>query len=136
MNTYHRFELAFDGDPQYIGFMQGLEDVGLPINIESRLHQPFDDNLKSPIIRGYTQKPVEFWFTDLGLKTFWPAILDIAKEIEEYDWSLLYLSKIDDISTAIYRDSYQAAWHAPAEPRNANEYLEISVSDASLPLVG
>ena len=104
MNTYPRFELAFDGEPQGVGFMTGLEDVGLPTHIESQLHQPFDDKLESPIIRSMTHEPVEFWFTDLGLETFWPAIRDIARKIAKYDWSLLYIFEEKDALHILARE--------------------------------
>ena len=29
MSKFYRFELAFDGQPQGVGFLQGLEDTGL-----------------------------------------------------------------------------------------------------------
>lgn len=109
---FHRFELAFCDEPQNIGFMQGLEDVGLPIELESELHQPFDDELESPVIRSITHEQVEFWFTEAGYQKFLPHILKIAAAIAQHndDWCLLYGTMDADVSTAVYSDQYQAAW--------------------------
>ena len=46
---FYRFELAFDGEPQGVGFLQGAEDVGLDNKDLLSLLDPFE-KLPSPYL--------------------------------------------------------------------------------------
>lgn len=39
---FYRFELAFDGTPQGVGFLQGVDDIGLSNKKFTALMDPFD----------------------------------------------------------------------------------------------
>lgn len=105
-----RFELAYQGELRNLGFLQEIDEIGLPIHDEAELINLFD-SLACPVIR----KPASFWFTTLGLKTYGNAIWRVQKAIIPHGWSLVYA--IIDISTgdlknAIYEDPEQIAFHA------------------------
>ena len=36
-----RFELAFDGEPQDIGILRGLDDIGLPEGVSVNMEEDF-----------------------------------------------------------------------------------------------
>lgn len=105
---FYRFELAFDGEPQGVGFLQGAEDVGLDNKDLLSLLDPFE-KLPSP----YLDEPLGamFFFTEEGMDKFMPYINAFVKALEPHGWSLLgYVLYEGDYSTSIYHDAYQAAW--------------------------
>ena len=65
---FYRFELAFDGEPQGVGFLQGAEDVGLDNKDLLSLLDPFE-KLPSP----YLDEPLGamFFFTEEGMDRYW-----------------------------------------------------------------
>ena len=103
--TFIRFELGFDGEHQSIGFLQGIEDIRLPIKTEITLIEPFED-MPSPVLFG----SCEFWFTEEGLAHFADALTNISKVIKDYGWCLMYTKKEADPKSAMYLDDWQAAW--------------------------
>ena len=105
---YYRYELVFDGEPQNVGFLNGLMDVGLPISVESALYEPFEE-LESPTIHP-NGKTVEFWFSESGQTYFSEAIGAVASAIAPYGWELISREKEASDSDAVYRDKYQVAW--------------------------
>lgn len=109
--TFFRFELAFDGEPQDVGLLQGLEDVGLPTDVCGNLYEGFA-SLKSPDLET-DDGPVSFWFSGDGLEKYGESIDLIQKTIIEKGWSLIVSTmKMDasDMANAVYQDEYQAAW--------------------------
>lgn len=38
-----RFELAFDGEPQDIGILRGLDDIGLPEGVSVNIEEDFNE---------------------------------------------------------------------------------------------
>ena len=81
MSRLFRFELAFSGEPQGVGFLQGLDDVGLLGFIRDDLYSLFDT---LPIYE--LDEPVSFWFTEDGLRQYEDAINRIADEVSENGW--------------------------------------------------
>lgn len=60
-----RFELAFDGEPQDIGILRGLDDIGLPEGVSVNIEEDFNE-LPCPKF----SEAVSFWFTEFGVQTF------------------------------------------------------------------
>ena len=106
---FYRFELAFDGTPQGVGFLQGVDDIGLSNKKFTALMDPFDE-LPCPRLTDFESR-VLFFFTEEGLKKFAPAIDAISKAIGPRGWSLLGLV-LDECSFehSLYHDALQAAW--------------------------
>lgn len=111
MSKVYRFELAFEDEPQGVGVLQGLEDVGLSTRSERLLYEMFIP-LKCPELPDVCD-PVSFWFTRAGLVRFSAAIGMISDMIAKKSWSLL-VSKFDasefDLRHAVYKDDDQVAW--------------------------
>lgn len=102
---YYRFELGLKGENQGIGFLQGIDEIGLEIQTEIMLLDFFEE-LPCPTLHF----PCEFWFTSEGLKHFSEALSIVDKTIRECGWYLVYAQKKADPETAAYRDEWQAAW--------------------------
>ena len=83
----YRFELAFMGEMQNVGFLHGLNDIGLDAETERQMLAPFD---KLPRKFLGNSANVSFWFTVDGLHRYLPAIQMLEKEIEPDGWNLLY----------------------------------------------
>ena len=107
MSKFYRFELAFDGQPQGVGFLQGLEDTGLPKSTTDDIYHEFDllpaQTLEGPSLPA-------FFFTDTGLDRFGAALDRIISELDEINWQLLGYIMEDDLANAIYYDECQAAF--------------------------
>lgn len=115
MSKFYRFELAFDGQPQGVGFLQGLTDTGLPKSITDDIYHEFD-LLPAQILED-PGLPV-FFFTEAGLNRFGAALDRIISELGEINWQLLGYTMEDDPANAIYHDVWQAAFD--------REYLNTS----------
>lgn len=107
MSRLFRFELAFDGTPQGVGFLQGLANVGLWEVIEDGLYSLFET---LPVCELGVDEPVSFWFTEYGLDRYDDSINRIADEIAENNWQLIGTSIDDDMKNAIYKDEFQVAF--------------------------
>lgn len=108
---FYRFELAFDGEPQGVGFLQGLDDVGFTMAKKERLMQPFNEHLAIPDVESDDDSAVVFFFTEQGLMRFAKDLNRIIKAIEPRGWSLIATAmEEDDFSNALYSDECQAAW--------------------------
>ena len=119
----YRFELCFDGEPQEVGFLQGLDDIGLPIREETRLADLFE-SLPAPHLGG----PCSFWFTESGLEQYRSALDQVAMSIAEYNWSLMAASMpvtAELISSRLYEDQWQMAWKPECLTGNLFEFKEI-----------
>ena len=110
-NKMHRFELALDGQPMDVGFLNGIGEIGMPESQETALLELFNA-LPCP----HTLEvcgPCKFWFTDEGLERYITAVIAVMRTISEYNWQLLYgtfQENVHDKKRAVYRDSEQAAW--------------------------
>jgi len=115
LNIFYRFELAFDGQPQGVGFLQGLKDTGLPKPITDDIYHEFDflpaQMLEYPGL-------LVFFFTEAGLDRFGAVLDRIISELDEINWQLLCYTMEDDLANAVYCDAWQAAFD--------REYLNTS----------
>ena len=111
MSKVYRFELAFEDEPQGVGMLQGLEDVGLSTRSERLLYEMFVP-LKCPELPDLCD-PVSFWFTEKGLVKFSAAIGMISDLISKKSWSLL-VAQFDasdfEMRHTVYKDDDQVAW--------------------------
>ena len=101
----YRFELAFDGEPQGVGLLTGLDATGLPPGRSDRLVAMFDD-LALPEELG---TPVRFWFTQAGILRFADAVAEIMREIEPHGWTVLLSVMERKDAHELYADEYQVA---------------------------
>jgi len=120
MSRLYRFELAFDGEPQGVGFLQGLDDIGLWNVVTSNLYSLFDI-LPAPKL----DESVSFWFTEYGVAWFEDAINQVIDEIAENNWQLLGAVIDDDLQESIYHDEFQAAFHLEYIGSMSIEYVEV-----------
>lgn len=107
MGKLFRFELAFDGEPQGVGFLQGLDDVGLWSIVRDELYSLFDS---LPICELDEPDGVSFWFTEAGLRKYEGAINRVSNEITEEGWQLIGAVIDDSLEDVLYRDDFQAAF--------------------------
>lgn len=119
-----RFELAFDGEPQGVGFMQGTYDIGLPKLITSNLYSLFDELPYHEL--NYEEDTISFWFTEYGLDYFGEAINKVIKDIAEKNWQFVGAIMEDDLSCAIYKDEFQAAFPYGYVWGSHTEYVEVT----------
>ena len=124
MSRLFRFELAFSGEPQGVGFLQGLDDVGLLGFIRDDLYSLFDT---LPIYE--LDEPVSLWFTEDGLRQYEDAINRIADEVSENGWQLIGASIDDSMENVIYKDMFQAAFPLEYIKSKQIEYLNVNNVD-------
>ena len=124
MSRLFRFELAFSGEPQGVGFLQGLDDVGLLGFIRDDLYSLFD-----PLPIYELDEPVSFWFTEDGLRQYEDAINRIADEVSENGWQLIGASIDDSMENVIYKDMFQAAFPLEYIKSKQIEYLNVNNVD-------
>ena len=121
---YWRFQLAFDGEPQGVGFLTGIEDVGLPGDKEVDLLDEFQ-SLPCPTV----YCPCEFWFTAEGVHKYRTALQKMAEQISPYNWTLTYAmmdASVEDYNAAVYKDALQIAWDKKKVPNHDTvEYKEL-----------
>ena len=122
----YRLELAFMGVLQNVGFVHGLNDIGLDAETERQMLAPFD---KLPRKFLGSSANVSFWFTMDGLHRYLPAIQMLEKEIEPVGWNLLCatmdISK-NELTVAKYQDSEQIAFPKEFVRTQPIEFQEIS----------
>lgn len=124
MNKLFRFELAFSGEPQGVGFLQGLDDVGLLGFIRDDLYSLFDT---LPIHE--LDEPVSFWFTEDGLRQYKDAINRIEDEVSGNGWQLIGASIDDRMENVIYKDMFQVAFPLEYIQSKQIEYLNVNDVD-------
>lgn len=134
---FYRFTLAFDGEPQEVGFLQGLSEVGLPDEVLIALYKPFDTKLKVPVLTVFQDENCvrgEFWFTEAGVRLFAQDIENILQAISPYNWQILCGvldssvrgsedDAIDLMQDYLYQDEYQICW--PRQVLAPTEFHEI-----------
>ena len=104
----YRYELYCDEEYQEVGFLSGLEDIGLPIEKEEQLLRPFDENLVNPW-HPQMSHSVSF-FTRKGDETFRDAIRDLVSAYEDSMFEVKLVSvKLPAymLDKAIYKDEFQ-----------------------------
>lgn len=135
MERLFRFELAFDGKPQNVGFLEGLIDVGLPKKQEHAFYEAF---FSLPVPELEEEGIVSFWFTPKGLEKYKQTINGIIQAIAPYGWDLIGSSMESNTEDCIYQDDLQIAFWAGRLGISEDNYMILSnVEDilAQVPLV-
>lgn len=138
IETVYRFELAFQGEAQCIGVLQGLNDTPVPTSIKNDLYHRFDSLPVPPDLYTDDDSPVVFWFRKAGLSCFADAINLTIQQLEPYDWQVLAMPLRIDTEDSLYLDEYQVAFsYSDLSGFIQFNYKEISCvdSDKSSPLV-
>lgn len=126
--TLYRFELAFDGEPQKIGIMRGLDDIELPGGVAVNIEEDFNA-LPCPHI----SEDASFWFTEQGLQTFRFTLDYLAEHSRKVNWQLLYAKMPEaDTSAALYADELQVAFPAKLVENMRPQYKEFRTVDTML----
>lgn len=112
---YTRYELFYEGEPQNIGFMMGIEDVGIDEEEIEDLLKIFEDRLYLiPNMHTFERNSSHFpgcYFTELGLSTFMAPINRIIEAIKEKNnsWSVKTVVLENPLTDTIYfEDEFQA----------------------------
>lgn len=108
-----RFELFCNGEAQRVGFLQGLEDTGLPEDTQSALVYNFNKELKMPPRNIFKRKVgngkyIASYFTQEGLKKFNTEIKNVIKAINDdgiYTVGKIITNKEEHLT--LYEDEYQ-----------------------------
>lgn len=121
-----RFELAFDSEPQGIGVLRGLDDIGLPEGVSVNIEEDFNE-LPCPRL----SEAVSFWFTEFGVQTFLATLDYLVEQSRKLNWQVLY-AEIPKVcaSKALYADEFQVALPTEMVEELRPQYRELgSVSD-------
>lgn len=111
-----RYEMYFDGEPQHIGFLNGISDTGMPIKLEVKIMNGFE-SLHSPELSELNMPPgtyhpcaAKFYFTPEGIKKYKKQLLHAQRAIRSRPgWSMRQITcQLDDLVPA-YIDKYQIA---------------------------
>lgn len=121
-----RFELAFDGEPQDIGILRGLDDIGLSEGVSVNIEEDFNE-LPCPKL----SEAVSFWFTEFGVQTFQATLDYLVEQSMELNWQILYAELPGvSISKALYADQFQVALPLGMVEELCPQYRELrTVSD-------
>lgn len=113
--SLYRFELAFCGEEQGVGFLQGLDDTPLFDSMKGEFYHLFDSLPVPPILETPDDSAVMSWFTEKGLAQYAEALNSIIYELSAVDWQIIGM--VMDIDTdesyclrssdALYADEYQ-----------------------------
>lgn len=130
MEKLYRFELAFDGIPQGVGFLTGLDDVGLSYDEADIILDPFFDLPHPPPYQG-----VVYWFTQKGLKSFAHAINIAIEMVALKGWQLQAgVIEADVAANAVFADDYQAAFPRDSLPMDSIDFVEVLRAEDALEL--
>ena len=127
MEYFYRFELAFDGEPQGVGFLQGLDETGIPGQEVDGLYELFE---KLPAPRNCSG--TSFWFTRSGLSYFSGSINAVIAVLADYNWQLLSGMMEDDLVNSVYHDEYQAAFAAEYLQTDYTKFVAVSQAKDAL----
>ena len=108
--TYYRFELAFSGEEQDVGLLQGLADTSLSPSVIEELYHSFDLLPLPPILETPDDSAVVFLFTEKGVREFANAINNIIFELRSYDWQVIAMPFQLEPKFALFCDEYQIAY--------------------------
>lgn len=142
MQTLYRFELAFGGEEQGVGFLQGLDDTPIPALVRDELYGMFDSLPVPPTLSTPDDSPVICWFTEKGLRQFAEAINAVIYELSVYDWQMIVMPLCIDTdkpfslqdSDALYADAYQMVFsYSDFRETNDLDFKEISFVDKDAP---
>lgn len=111
-----RFELTYCGEPQGIGLIQGLKDLGMSEEKIDDLIRVFDKDLVIPSFSSFELDARSFYaasfFTEEGLQKFKKECEAIFKfiERENSDWEVeTRIEELaDEDARILYSDKYQA----------------------------
>lgn len=113
--NYTRYELSYDGEPQNVGMMMGLDDMDMDEDEMEMILERFNEELPLvPTIRTFDKSSTHYpacYFTSKGLEKFKQEIDALVEAIHYKDngWRVneVTLSNVldDDI---YYTDEYQA----------------------------
>lgn len=113
MEKFYRFELMFDGQPQNVGFLQGLEDAHLPLSQERLCYELFHE-LPSPMLP--PDGMYIFWFTEEGLNEYGSSARIVNRLLKEHapGWELcgtVMKPNRGILQKAVYTDLWQRVWN-------------------------
>lgn len=108
-----RYELDFFGEPQEVGFIQGLKDQGLNNKIIDDLICTFDKELAIPNYSEFKSKKGKYiasFFTEAGLIKFKKSINKIISFINQQENGFSVIKKaikLKDTEHILYKDENQ-----------------------------
>lgn len=135
----YRFELAFDGEPQDIGLLQGVDDIPMLALVRDAFYGMFG-SLNSPDVFSEDDSKVVFWFTEEGLKKYSNAINFIIPELEKNNWQVIAMplrfdsgvSNFLTMDDALYEDAFQVAFsYTDVYDTHLHDYREIKAVDVT-----
>lgn len=91
---YIRFEMAFEGEEQQVGFLTGLDDTGMDEDEVEELMEPFNRSMGVPPYRNWKGETTHFpgaYFTKAGYLLFKDAIDKIVEAVKYRDngWEVI-----------------------------------------------
>lgn len=111
-NKLYRYELAYFGELQGIGFITGLKDLGISDKFIDQLIQEFDQTLTIPDFDSLTyNKGIEYpasYFTEKGKELFSSSIQKIIDHVDSLNTEWEVVEEIIEDYTAVYEDNLQA----------------------------
>ena len=112
MKRLYRFELAFLGEPQGIGFLVGLRDTGITEETIDALIKEFDDKLPLPHYEELNyNKSVGYpasYFTEKGKEVFYPTISTIINHVQSLDNEWEVIEEMIEVNDTLYEDEFQS----------------------------
>lgn len=108
--TFYRFELAFSGEEQDVGILQGLDDTPLPPSVIEELYHYFDSLHIPPTLETQDDSAVVFLFTEKGVREFADSINALIYELSSCDWQVICMSFQLDPEYSLFQDEYQIAY--------------------------
>lgn len=111
-NKLYRYELAYFGELQGIGFITGLKDLGLANELIDQLVYDFDQTLPLPNFNSITyNKGIEYpasYFTEKGKERFSSSIQKIIEHVDSLNTEWEVIEEIIEDYTTVYEDNFQA----------------------------
>ena len=106
---YTRFELYLEGEPQEVGFIVGLNELDLDLDVQDFLLEDFNENLPIPhISEEYWKQTPLAYFTQKGLERFQQSIQQLLGVYQSYNFfDVVRLETSLADKTIVYEDEYQ-----------------------------
>lgn len=111
---YIRFEMAFQGDEQQVGFLTGLDDTGMNEEFVEELMEPFNRSLSVPPYRDWESNAEHFpgaYFTRAGYLRYKEDIDRIIRAVKYRDngWEVVAIQSYEFPDDHLYyEDEHQA----------------------------